>query len=220
MRKDTPLTKPPGMRTPATLRLGCSVAAGSTRHRRTNKGSQPGVQRARAGTILVPIDFSEVAYKAVDYALWMAATLHSSVTLMHVVERAYGEGFLDANQRIQNRKNARLEARVKLNTLATAKWIVGVPVKCVVRDGLPEHEILRAAQELTPHLLILGRKDRNLLSRLIFGSVTADVLDAAPCPVLVIRDSGSFSSSISEQIRPMSESKMPTSSLPPAGKGP
>ena len=55
-----------------------------------------------------------------------------------------------------------------------------------VRSAKSLDEILRIAEELNARMIVLGRQDRSPLSRLIFGSVTADIIDAANCPVLVI----------------------------------
>ena len=41
-------------------------------------------------------------------------------------------------------------------------------------------------QGINAGLIVVARQDRRPLSRLIFGSVTADIIDAANCPVLVI----------------------------------
>jgi nucleotide-binding universal stress UspA family protein len=36
------------------------------------------------------------------------------------------------------------------------------------------------------HLIVLGRKNRNVLSRFVFGSVTKDVVETSPYPVIVV----------------------------------
>jgi len=62
------------------------------------------------------------------------------------------------------------------------------PTACIVRNGLPEYEILRAAESLGAHLIVLGRRPRSAVHRWIFGSITHSVIDCASCPVLVVRD--------------------------------
>lgn len=191
MRKNLMLKPNSDRRTLGSIRPKCRVAAGSKHPLRArNAIATSGFQRSQTGTILVPIDFTEVSHKAFDYALSMATKLNFSVALVHVLQRSYAEGFVDGNQKEQIRAKARDDARMKLHTLARAKRIPGVPTSYLVSDGLPEYEILRIAEERKVDLIILGRQDRNPLSRLIFGSVTAEVVDAAPCPVLVVNNSG------------------------------
>ena len=75
---------------------------------------------------------------------------------------------------------------MKLNALAHAKRSAGVPITVLVRHGLPEYEIARVADCLNVKMIIVGRNSRNFFSRLMFGSVTQDVIDIVHCPVLVI----------------------------------
>lgn len=62
-----------------------------------------------------------------------------------------------------------------------------VAVKTVVRDGHPAGEILRVAGEEGVDLIILGQSRRKGLNRLITGSVTREVKQAAQVPVLIAK---------------------------------
>src|SRR4051812_14090730 len=53
------------------------------------------VRARKRRTLLAPIDFTEPSVKALDHALSLAKRLNATVTLLHVVEGLYGEGFLD-----------------------------------------------------------------------------------------------------------------------------
>ena len=146
-------------------RRNCRVGARSKHRLRAKKERNAGGFRgSQLGTILVPIDFTEASYKALDYALAMALGSSWSIALVHVVQKSYAEGFVDANQREKIRANAELEARKKLNTLASSKQIVGVPMKVILGNGVAEYEILRIAERLKVRMIILGRQDRNPLN--------------------------------------------------------
>jgi nucleotide-binding universal stress UspA family protein len=136
--------------------------------------------------ILVPVDFTESSNRALDYALLFADCLGASIVLLHVVERIYAEGFLDTPAKHNVRMEAHRRAREKLNAVAESKSDRLVPIRHVVRHGVPEHEILWLVERVGVDLIVLGRPSRNSLSRLIFGSVTRAVVDTAPCPVLVV----------------------------------
>jgi nucleotide-binding universal stress UspA family protein len=136
-------------------------------------------------TILVPMDFTAASYKAFDYAVSIAQRLKWSVAVMHVVTRRHAEGFVDSIPKLKLRAAARREAQRKLDALASANRRGDLSIRSVVRDGLPEYELLRTAEKINAKMIVLGRQDRNPLSRLIFGSVSRDILDVARCPVLV-----------------------------------
>lgn len=148
-------------------------------------GGRARVARRRR-TLLVPIDFTGSSLKALDYALLLAKRLNATVTLLHVLESLYGEGFLDASARLKARSSALADARLKLNLLAASRLHWRVPLECVVRHGHVEYEIFRYAEAASVHLVVLGRKVRHTLSRFVFGSVTARVMETAPCAVVVV----------------------------------
>lgn len=143
-------------------------------------------------TLLVPVDFTESSLKAIDYALSHAKRIHATVTLLHVLEGVYGEGFFDSPARMKERTRAIGDARMKLRLIAASRMDRRVPMECVVRHGNVEYEIFRFAEGGPVHLIVLGRKTRNALSRFVFGSVTKDVIETALCPVVVVPESREY----------------------------
>ena len=140
----------------------------------------------KARTILVPVDFTESSQSAFDYALPLAESLQASIVLLHVVDRIYAEGFLDTPAKRNVRMEAQRGAREKLDAVAKSKSDRLVPISRVVRHGVPECEILRLVENMDVDMIVLGHQRRNPLSRLILGSVTREVVDTAPCPVVVV----------------------------------
>jgi nucleotide-binding universal stress UspA family protein len=55
------------------------------------------------------------------------------------------------------------------------------------RDGDPAEQILQAAEAAAADLVVVGTHGRTGLSRLLMGSVARNVLNHAPCSVLVVR---------------------------------
>jgi len=144
------------------------------------------VSMRKARTVLVPVDFTALSHRALDYALLLADCLRASIVLLHVVERIYAEGFLDTPAKRSVRTEADRRAMEKLDAVAESKSDRLVPISRVVGHGVPEYEILRLVESMDVDLIVLGRPPRNPLSRLVFGSVTRAVVDTAPCPVLVV----------------------------------
>lgn len=64
---------------------------------------------------------------------------------------------------------------------------VDCPVTRIYRQGDPAWEIIRAAQELKPDLIVMGSRGLGQIGGLILGSVSERVLHAAHCPVLIVR---------------------------------
>lgn len=71
--------------------------------------------------------------------------------------------------------------------LANSHTDESVPVTCVVRDGLPEFEILQLAENMNVNMIVLGRRPKNSLGRWILGSVSDDIVDFASCPVVLVK---------------------------------
>lgn len=63
----------------------------------------------------------------------------------------------------------------------------GVAASGVVVRGRPASEILREAAEWAAELIVVGSRGHGAIERMLLGSVSAEVVDRAPCPVLVAR---------------------------------
>lgn len=137
-------------------------------------------------TILVAVDFLPASLKAVEHAFVLAKQLSASILLLHVVDPIFAGGFVNLVTRQKVRHEARRRALEKINKLADSHTIHGVPVTCIVRSGLPEIEILQLAEKMNVNMIVLGRRPKNPLSRWIVGSVSDDIVDIAPCPVVVV----------------------------------
>lgn len=75
----------------------------------------------------------------------------------------------------------------RLATLSQRLAAPGRTVRARVVFGRPATVIVAEAAELGSDLVILGSHDRGALASLALGSVSAEVVDHAPCPVLVAR---------------------------------
>lgn len=162
---------------------------------RSYLGVRPSVVRSRActdqpqrGCILAALDFSESSRKALGHACILANRLGCRLVLLHVVRRSCGEGLLRATRERVASIKAHFEAMQQLEAMVPCGNARLPSLTCIVRHGLPEYEIVRAAEDMRPDLLILGHRVRNPLCRALFGSVFQDVVDVASCPVLVVSE--------------------------------
>jgi nucleotide-binding universal stress UspA family protein len=63
-----------------------------------------------------------------------------------------------------------------------------VAIETIVVRGRPASVIVERARELEVDLIVVGHRGRGTWSSRLLGSVSAEVVDHAPCPVLVARD--------------------------------
>ena len=145
--------------------------------------------------ILVAIDGSDLADRALDQAIAVAKALKSDVTVVTVSEPAsvVGAGYYAGAGYIGDPVPELIKAQEKatrdLLEKAEAKVkAAGLPVKTVyVNDSFPAEGIVRTAEKLGADLIVMGSHGRRGLGRLLLGSQTGNVLAQTKTPVLVTR---------------------------------
>lgn len=134
--------------------------------------------------ILVPIDFSDRSFEAIDTALSMAespAAVHVVYVLLDLSPMEPGEvwGTID----VSTRTKSALEALKK--RLAAPKY---QGVQCSVEFGDPSTMVTQLAKREQFELIVLTSHGRTGLSHLLIGSVAERIVRMAHCPVLVLRN--------------------------------
>ena len=141
--------------------------------------------------ILVAADGSQCSIMASKHAAYLATKLGCKVTLIHVLEPApfpftYGgitqEERRDIEQKIM--ESGRSILRLNQKPLADEQ----VPVDLELRQGRPGDQICQFAEEGGFDLIIIGNRGRGMVSRVLLGSVSQEVVRAALCAVLVVRE--------------------------------
>ena len=137
--------------------------------------------------ILVPLDGSALAEKALDYAVQIVAPKRR-ITLVCIVEVPDSVSYLHP-----------LPSNIMLvdDFIASAKdytdRIAGelrkehqLRVDIVIEVGKPAEVITRIAETEFVDAIVISTHGRTGVQRFIFGSVTQKVLNAMPCPVFVV----------------------------------
>ena len=149
---------------------------------------EPPAARLHPTRILVPVDFSSSAGKAVKYADAFAATFGATLTLMHVVEPMVLPaefGYAPApspEEEIQHLKAIRVRLENVASDLDSA-----VKSQVEVRIGRPWQEIAQAVIDLGIDLLVITTHGRTGIKHVLMGSVAEKIVRHATCPVLVVR---------------------------------
>lgn len=147
-----------------------------------------GLSRLKVQHILVPTDFSTAARRALQYARPLAKRLRAELVLLHVVPPLvcpadYGYG--PVLRRVPDENEVRA-AMKHLRSIARRSREPSCCATSVVRSGAAPEEIIRAARCLKADLIVMGESAVKGS-----GKSTAEItIREAPCPVLVVRESG------------------------------
>ena len=140
--------------------------------------------------ILVPIDFSPLSKKALQYALRFAEEFRAELELLHVIEPDVTpafDGFMIAPPMGPNGNHTKSGNRLK--SLASSMAIRATKyVRSTVRTGLAAYEIVEAAKEFDVDLIVIATHGYTGWKHFVIGSTAERVVRAAPCPVLVVRE--------------------------------
>jgi nucleotide-binding universal stress UspA family protein len=136
-------------------------------------------------TVLVPIDFSQPAERALDYACALAAKLGATVHIVNALGSMPPELTVTlSDARLRQLRDDHVAAVAKLADPRRALCAIG---DVVVREGDARDVILAEAKHLHVDLIVMGTHGRSGLPRLVLGSVAEDVSRHASCPVLLVR---------------------------------
>lgn len=133
-------------------------------------------KKTKLAKILVAIDGSKQANKALGYTSILAKKFNSKVTLLHVAEA----------------KLASLEPeevrRISENILwDSATEMEGVSIDKRLEYGKPAEVIIKLASEENYDLIVLGSRGLSSIKRYLLGSVSEDVVWYAKRSVLIVR---------------------------------
>jgi nucleotide-binding universal stress UspA family protein len=139
--------------------------------------------------ILVLIDFSDCAKKALQYALPLAREHEASITLLYVVTPpSYPLGEFGGMEYAGLLPDLKVGGEKELSAFADAEIHGEVPVDKIVSTGAPSVEIVDAAKRLDSDIIVISTHGRTGLKHVLLGSVAEHVIRSAPCPVLVVRE--------------------------------
>ena len=148
--------------------------------------------------ILVPVDGSDLSFKAVDYAIHLAKADNAEITALNVVEDIKQGGAIGLQAKYGNvslvdafRKVRKDSAEQWMNKISQEAKSQGVTFKSEIiddEDATSEAGVITGyAQQHNVDLIVIGSKGRSKLDRLLTGGVTNSVVNSAKTPVLVVR---------------------------------
>lgn len=164
------------------------------------------VKENNSRVVLIPIDFSNYSMKACEFGFNLAKNFKGEVLLLNVYftpiftsTLPYGDVISSQVSDENDVKTALTKVRSDLESLSNTlkqRIIKGelpdVKFSCILKDGIPEEEILRYAKEEHPQMIVMGTRGKSQKDLDLIGSVTAEVIDRSPVPVLAIPENTPF----------------------------
>lgn len=155
-------------------------------------GTEPGSNPIPSGAIVVAVDGSEPADRAVTWAAKYAASEERPLVLAHAFDtigrpEAAGVHHIDGGvlyASIAEHLRTSGEELVEAASDKVAESHPSVSITSVVEDADPRQMLLRLSEDAS--LLVMGSRGRGTFRSLVLGSVTAAVAGQVRCPVVVI----------------------------------
>jgi nucleotide-binding universal stress UspA family protein len=138
---------------------------------------------------LVPLDGSPLAEAALGHAQQLAQCSDGEIVLLRVVISPYtivAPDLMLAGQGV-DQELLQQQAEQYLQAQASKLAAQGIAVHVVACPGPVAEAILDHARSLAVDVIVMSTHGRGGVSRWVYGSVADRVLQAAPCPVLLIR---------------------------------
>jgi nucleotide-binding universal stress UspA family protein len=160
--------------------------------------------------IVVGIDFSELAARALDQALELA-TLHegAEVHVLYVQPEIWAgarpggalQGALDADTGVHQVQQNATEHVARMSASLDKKRLRRVVAH--FRQGSPAENIAQLAADLDADMVIVGSHGHRGLERFFLGSIAERVSRLARCPVLIVRPKDHATTGHVPEIEPM-----------------
>lgn len=156
--------------------------------------------------VLIPVDFSDYSIKACEIGLTYAHQMKAEVMLMHAYFSPYFPSAMPIGDTLAYQINEEESVHVILkrvqNDMDNLCNLIGRKMKSgelpqvkydyILREGLPEEEIIAYSKEYNPSLIIMGTRGKSQKEMDLIGSVTGEVIEINKIPVLVIPENIRF----------------------------
>lgn len=145
-------------------------------------------QTARGiGPLLAPVDFSEGATHAARAAAHLARKLGVRLSLIHVLSEVVpGKGGQDQEATRRAALALRRDAEARLQALTKELGLGPEQIEFSLVTGVDSAQIDHVAAEMHAGCIVMGTRGLTGLPRVLLGSVTDQVVQQAPCPVLIV----------------------------------
>lgn len=143
------------------------------------------MQTTQKNTILIPVDFSDIAMHALDHAINVAKHFNNNLALLYVIEEGLFSGLLGRNEKqeqlIKEAATTRME-RLSIDI----KTQHGIDCNIYVRSGKIYKLVTEMVDELKFDSVIMGSNGASGLGQII-GSNSSRTIMHSKVPVIVVK---------------------------------
>jgi nucleotide-binding universal stress UspA family protein len=138
--------------------------------------------------ILVPIDFSDYSFQALEYAKAIAEKFNAEIILLNVVEPVMFIADLTMGQiNIPSIESEMLQKSEEKMKEITDSLKNSFKVNGIVKLGKPDREIIELANIEKVDLIVIGTHGHSRVEHLLFGSTAERVIRKSNCSVLIVK---------------------------------
>lgn len=156
--------------------------------------------------ILIPVDFSDYSIKACKLGINYAYQAGAEVMIMHAYFSPYFPSAIPMGDTLayqvneeESVQNVLKRVQIDMENICTminrkiqAGELPKVKYNYVLREGLPEEEIIAYCKEYHPTLIVMGTRGKSQKDMDLIGSVTGEVIEVNKVPVLAIPENIRF----------------------------
>lgn len=156
--------------------------------------------------ILIPVDFSDYSIKACELGVNYAYQAGAEVMIMHAYFSPYFPSAIPMGDTLayqvneeESVQNVLKRVQIDMENICTminrkiqAGELPKVKYNYVLREGLPEEEIIAYCKEYHPTLIVMGTRGKSQKDMDLIGSVTGEVIEVNKVPVLAIPENIRF----------------------------
>lgn len=146
--------------------------------------------------VLIPTDFSPISKEAIQFGVELGKKAKvQEIILFHAYHIPVTDPFTGDMINPELAETLHQRAEDLLNDLKTEleKQNPELTFQGIVQMGFAANEIVEIAKSEEVDLIVMGTKGENDLADVIFGSVTINVMEEAPCPLFAIPPNSDFS---------------------------
>ena len=148
--------------------------------------------------VLIPIDFSDQVPKVTDFGFHFADNLAAEVVYLYIYfspaftissnndMSTYSISDSELLKKILSSANTEIDNMTKqIHERIVKGELPNIPFSFLMKEGVPEDQILDYCKKNSPALVVMGTHGRKLTNELI-GSVTAEVMESCISPVFAV----------------------------------
>jgi nucleotide-binding universal stress UspA family protein len=145
--------------------------------------------------ILCPTDLKARTDIAVKKSVQMAHQFGSKITLLNIHEEFMDKGDremlrVSVNQMKEKYRQIAFHSKEEMKAAIHQLHADDIEVDYLLHSGKPQRVIVEVAKKLGTDLIVMCTDGRDNVMDFVVGTITEHVINASPCPVLVIPNRG------------------------------